>query len=145
MKRRHACINSSLQASRHARVGVARSRIHGWGAFALERIEEGQLVYEYTGERVSQREVDRRGILYDRVARSYVFNTDTDTAIDALRYGNKIKFANHSPQPNLMSALVMVLGERRVGLFARRVIYPGEELSFSYRYSEEHHRSVKRS
>ena len=34
--------------------------MHGWGAFALERIRAGDFVGEYRGELVSQDEVDER-------------------------------------------------------------------------------------
>jgi hypothetical protein len=107
----------------------------GWGLFATLPIAKGQLICEYSGERISQEEGDRRGLICDRFNQSYLFQADKETVIDAQRFGNVARFINHSAKkPNCMVRVMQICGVHTVCIFAAQDINPGHELFFDYNH-----------
>ena len=79
------------------RLTVRRSAIQGRGVFALRPIRKGTRVVEYTGERISQREADRRYTSENGWSpHTMLFVVDGKTVIDATRQGNSARWINHS-------------------------------------------------
>jgi SET domain-containing protein len=113
---------------------VRCSPIHGTGVFAVRRIAPGTRVIEYSGERVSHAEADRRyeGRDIDD-NHTFLFIVDSRVVIDAGVGGNAARFINHSCEPNCES----VIESRRVFIEALKTIEPGEELTYDYLIQRE--------
>jgi uncharacterized protein len=114
---------------------VRDSSVHGRGVFATRRIEKGERIIEYLGERVSHAEADRRYELKEENdSHTFLFIVDSRTVIDAGVDGNDARFFNHSCDPNCES----VIEKGRVYIEALRTIEPGEEMTYDYQiYKEE--------
>ncbi len=113
---------------------VRRSPIHGTGVFAARQIRKGTRIIEYTGERVSHQEADRR--YEDRPVEdnhTFLFIVDARIVIDAGVGGNEARYINHSCDPNCETAIE----NKRVFIYALRTIRPGEELAYDYQIQRE--------
>lgn len=109
---------------------VRASPIQGLGVFATRRIRRGTRIIEYTGERISDAEADRR---YDDDAvdhpHTFLFTVDAHTVIDGAANGNAARFINHACDPNCEA----VDDGGRIFIEALRHIRAGEELLYDYR------------
>ncbi|KAL1212204.1 Histone-lysine N-methyltransferase CLF [Cardamine amara subsp. amara] len=133
----YECRNMKLLLKQQQRVLLGRSDISGWGAFLKNSVSKHEYLGEYTGELISHKEADKRGKIYDRENSSFLFNLNDQFVLDAYRKGDKLKFANHSPEPNCYAKVIMVAGDHRVGIFAKERIMAGEELFYDYRYEPD--------
>ena len=122
---------------------LRKSAIAGTGAFATRRIPKGALIAEYTGERISQDEADRR-YPYDpdEPHHTFLFNLDEDVVVDAAVGGNASRFINHSCEPNCEA----VIEEGRIWIYALKAIPEGGELLYDYQFilDEPHTPEAKR-
>lgn len=97
----------------------------GLGLFAAEPIRRGDRVIEYTGERISAEEADRRGGMY-------LFEVTDKITIDGSGRENIARYINYSCRPNCEAHNI----RNRIFIVALRNIKSGEELT--YDYGEEH-------
>ncbi|HAS95766.1 TPA: hypothetical protein DCS99_05105 [Candidatus Wolfebacteria bacterium] len=100
----------------------------GLGLFATADIPKHTFVIEYTGEKITNAEADRRG-------GRYLFNINSKWTIDGKEHRNTDRYINHSCDPNCESRIV----GGKVKIFAIKNITAGEELAYDYgtEYFEE--------
>ena len=66
-----------------------------------------------------------------------MFRVDDDVVVDATVKGNAARFINHACDPNCYSKIVDILGFKHIIIFAMRKIFPGEELTYDYKFAKE--------
>ena len=111
-----------------APVEIRHSPIHGTGLFATRPIDQGEILCEYRGERITKEESRRRTEAAEPGASVFTVSLDERTDIDGDVPANPAKFANHGCMPG---ALLRRVGAK-LHLVASRQINPGEEILFDY-------------
>lgn len=105
-----------------------KSRISGWGVYALEPITKNSRIVDYAGEKISWKESDRREQKYLKKGCIWCFILNRKTVRDAAVGGNIARFINHACRPNCYT---QVIGDV-IWIRAARNIEPGEELTYDY-------------
>jgi SET domain-containing protein len=105
-------------------LAIKKSKIHGRGCFAAKHFARGKKIAEYTGERITNAEADRRA--HRRVLR--ICGLDSRWSIDGSRGGNGTHYINHSCQPNCYMKTLY----GHILFFALRDIQSGEEITADY-------------
>ena len=93
----------------------------GRGLFTRVPFRKGELVIEYTGNKIPTQ-------LADELDTKYLFEIDEDWTIDGSPRTNTARYINHSCKPNCESDI----RDGRILIFALRNIERGEELSMDY-------------
>jgi len=130
------CKNQRFQKSEYAKTKFFKTEGRGWGLLADESIKAGQFVIEYCGEVISSEEAQQRSQAYEAqgLKDAYIISLNANSYIDATRKGSLARFINHSCQPNCETRKWTILGEIRVGIFAKQDIYVGTELAYDYNF-----------
>lgn len=93
----------------------------GLGLFAAAPIKEGEFIVEYTGERITTEEADRR-------LTRYLFEIDENYTIDGAVRDNDARYINHFCEPNAE----VELEDGHINIYALRDIAAGEEIGYDY-------------
>lgn len=120
-------------------IKFARSRIHGWGLYAMESIAPDEMIVEYIGQTIRSLVAEEREKAYERrgIGSSYLFRIDLHHVIDATKRGNFARFINHSCQPNCYAKVLTIEGEKRIVIYSRTIIKKGEEITYDYKFPIE--------
>lgn len=116
------------------RIARRRSKLHGWGVFALEPINKNRRIVDYAGELITHRESLRRETRYLKRREIWCFTVNHRWVRDANVGGNVARFINHACRPNCYTEVV---GET-IWIRAARNIRKGEELTYDYHTDGEH-------
>jgi hypothetical protein len=143
--------------TRKKHLRFARSPIHDWGLYAMERISRGEMVIEYVGEVIRAQVADKREKAYERqgIGSSYLFRIDEDLVVDATKKGNLgyvlrssyhhhtlnpifcRRLINHSCDPNCTAKIITINAEKKIVIYAKQDIELGDEITYGTRAS--HH------
>jgi hypothetical protein len=100
---------------------AVRKTTTGLGLFTKLPITKGELVVEYTGRLLPAEEAYRKG-------GRYLFEVNSKWIIDGAGRENVSRYINHSCRPNCEPRT----RGKKVLIYARRNIKPGEQLSYDY-------------
>ncbi|KAH7882975.1 hypothetical protein F5I97DRAFT_1815193 [Phlebopus sp. FC_14] len=125
--------------TRKKHLRFARSPIHDWGLYAMERISRGEMVIEYVGEIIRAQVADKREKVYERqgIGSSYLFRIDEDLVVDATKKGNLGRLINHSCDPNCTAKIITINGEKKIVIYAKQDIELGDEITYDYHFPIE--------
>lgn len=141
--------------TRKKHLRFARSPIHDWGLYAMERIARGEMVIEYVGEVIRAAVADKREKAYERqgIGSSYLFRIDEDLVVDATKKGNlgcvltllcdplcvwscpdlmdsRRRLINHSCDPNCTAKIITISGVKKIVIYAKQEIELGDEITY---------------
>ncbi|GAB4845175.1 hypothetical protein Ancab_038581 [Ancistrocladus abbreviatus] len=130
------CKNQKFQRCEYAKTKLFNTDGRGWGLLADENIKAGRFIIEYCGEVISSKEAELRAQAYEAqgIKDAYMISLNAYESIDATRKGSLARFINHSCEPNCETRKWTVLGEIRVGIFAKDDITFGTELTYNYNF-----------
>ena len=93
----------------------------GLGLVAITLIPAETRIIEYTGPLIPNKEVEkRRG--------KYFFGLNSKWSVNGSPRSNTARYINHSCDPNSLA----LVGGRRIWVWAKRDIRPGEEITYNY-------------
>lgn len=103
---------------------------------AQQRVRRGQFLLEYVGEVIDDVDLANRMKAAQAAGEPcyYIMELATGLYVDARIKGNLARLLNSSCNPNCETQkwTDAATGEPRVGIFAKRDIEPGEELTYDY-------------
>lgn len=105
-------------------LSIQKSTIEGMGCFSVANFKVGRKIAEYTGEKITNAEANRRA----GRRRLRICAINDRWSLDGSRGGNGTHYINHSCEP---SAFMKIL-YGHILFIALRDIKPGEEVTIDY-------------
>jgi histone-lysine N-methyltransferase SETD1 len=138
-------VDRLVSRDREERIRFDKSLIHGWGVFAEEAINAGDMIIEYRGELIGNAVADKRELEYERakIGSDYMFRIDEFWVCDATKLGNVARFINASCCPNCYTKIITANETKRIVIFAKKNIQRGEELCYDYKFQMEHEKEKR--
>jgi SET domain-containing protein len=110
------------------RIARRRSKVHGYGVFALQSISKNTRIIDYAGELVRNDRSETREERYLADGCIWVFRVNRTWSRDAAVGGNLARFINHACKPNCW----FEIADKTIWIRASRTIHAGEELTYDY-------------
>jgi hypothetical protein len=134
-----------MKENQNKRLILGRSGIEGYGIFARHPIFKGEMVVEYTGERVRPVVADKREEEYEEMGLGTYFWRLEDylgageppegraSIVDATIRHNIGHYINHCCDPNCKASIMRINGQRKIIITAEYDIQYGEEITYDYK------------
>jgi SET domain-containing protein len=107
-----------------------KSKLHGYGVFALETINKNKRIIDYAGELISNKQSESREDRYLSKGCIWVFRVNRNWSRDAAVGGNVARFINHSCTPNCW--IEVEPKTMTIWIRAAKQIRKGTELTYDY-------------
>ena len=107
-----------------------KSKLHGYGVFALETINKNKRIIDYAGELISNKQSESREDRYLSKGCIWVFRVNRSWSRDAAGGGNDARFINHSCTPNCW--IEVDAKTKTIWIRAAKQIRKGQELVYDY-------------
>ncbi len=107
-----------------------KSKLHGYGVFALESINKNKRIIDYAGELITNKQSERREDRYLAKGCIWVFRVNRNWSRDAAVGGNIARFINHSCTPNCW--IDVDARTKTIWVRASKRIRKGQELTYDY-------------
>ena len=107
-----------------------KSKLHGYGVFALETINKNKRIIDYAGELISNKQSESREDRYLSKGCIWVFRVNRNWSRDANVGGNIARFINHSCVPNCW--IEVDAKTKTIWVRAAKQIRKGQELVYDY-------------
>ena len=107
-----------------------KSKLHGYGVFALETINKNKRIIDYAGELISNKQSESREDKYLSKGCIWVFRVNRNWSRDAAVGGNIARFINHSCTPNCW--IEVDNKTKTIWVRAAKQITRGTELTYDY-------------
>jgi hypothetical protein len=110
----------------------------GWGVRVLRDLQAGELITEYVGRVLDNRQLAKK-IKGHNSSKRYLLRAG-DVVIDASEHGNTARFMNHSCSLIAMIQLWQISApdglslRTSVGIFAKDLIKTGSEVTYDYKF-----------
>ncbi|TMW59269.1 hypothetical protein Poli38472_004338 [Pythium oligandrum] len=139
------CQNQRLQhPERFPALEAFKTLEKGYGVRTRAAITQGDVIGEYVGEIIDQKELALRLKSVPRNELNfYYLALEPGVYIDARNKGSFTRFVNHSCEPNCKTEKWTVKGEIRIAVVALRDIEVEEELTFDYQWKSLGSRRIK--
>jgi SET domain-containing protein len=115
-------------ASSLPKIERKKSKLHGFGVFALETINKNKRIIDYAGELISNKQSESREDRYLSKGCIWVFRVNRNWSRDAAVGGNIARFINHSCTPNCW----IEIDGKTIWVRAAKQIRKGQELTYDY-------------
>lgn len=112
------CQNQKFRHGPLQKTEIRMTEMKGHGLFAMEAIPIGDLVVEYVGQVIDDKEFKKRFQVSKKTGKFFFMSLDEGYYIDSGIKGNKARFVNHSCDPNTQARKWTVQKKNRLGLFA---------------------------
>lgn len=140
-----SCENIQIQKKKTARIQLFKTQKKGNGIKTKDFIKKGSYIAEYVGVVRKQEEfleLVRTEYAHDK--NHYCMSYERGMVIDAYRFGNIVRYINHSCDPNCQIQKWIVNGVTRMALYATKNINKNIELTYDYKFSSFNAQSVQK-